>query len=579
MKKNYAFILLLITMTIVLSACHNEKVSTKEGNTTKDLTATNTTISDANATTIKEQPIEVLESIPLTEIQKQKARYVAIDEIGSYNKEIITDDSINSCSLPTASKEALPYWTGTILENKISTNFENDQWDEYREAENGSHYYLEEEIKYLSENGFNCARVLLSFSFFSNPDDVNSINESELEQIDELISWGLKYNVHIMLSITGMPGKNNTSWDDEVQNNSLIFTDSEMETTFAKYWSMLAKRYREIPANVLSFELVAEPSVPDGNLDLYSTVLGPIAQDIWTYNNDRIIIVNDVWRNVPEQLAALGCCLSLHNHIFTVDSRRLEDLGITYDPIWPMQYLPEAYSDGAGNLILKSDVGFQEGTLIVYYNYAGNTFAVSEDGALVSDSQYYEVTDKMYESNIDITAGTKEIAMKPNGNGQLLAITIKQEGKENITIPTHALYAGFYESDTMPTIMIHSDGSLENIDSPQKLLNADYLEEAYLKKFMDCASTYGVSFLMTEIGTDTLDLSPEEYVAYHSTWLEALSKNHISWMYNCTHNILAPTDMMWLNATNSKFTDFSNVEYIPRYMVNNSIMDMLKSYE
>lgn len=49
---------------------------------------------------------------------------------------------------------------------------------------------------------------------------------------------------------------------------------------------------------------------------------------------------------------------------------------------------------------------------------------------------------------------------------------------------------------------------------------------------MDCAEKYKVSFLLTEVGTDTESLTPEEYVASHSTWLDALNSHDIPWMYN-----------------------------------------------
>ena len=581
MKRKFAPIIVIMSAIILLTGCTKDTLKEQPDVNSNTSVTTTPELTTEEKDSAPGHTIEVVpDNIPLTKIQEQPDNYVSIDEVGTYNEAIITDELIASCTLPETKKEALPYWTGTIFENKISVNYGDDRWNDYREADKGAYYFLEEEVKYLSDNGFNCARVLLSFSFLSNPDDINSINVAELEQLDELISWGLKYNVHIMISITGLPGKNNTSWEEEgLQSNSSLFTDSEMTEAFQKYWDVLAKRYSNIPAKALSFELAAESSVPDGDLDLYTSVLGPIAQNIWTYNKDRILIVNDVYHDVPEELAAMGCCLSLHNHIYTVDSRRLADLGVTYNPTWPMQYLPEFYFKESGPLSLISDEGFAQGELLLYYEGCGFTFNITEDDALVSSSEYYEVTDSLYESSIEISAGTKNLVLTPKDGGQLLAITIKQEGRDDITIPTHALYSGIYDQDRMPAIAVHTDGTLENIDSPQKLLNADYLEAAYLKKFMDCANNNGVSFLMTEIGTDTFDLSPEEYVAYHSTWLDALSKNHISWMYNCTHNILAPSDIMSLNYTNSEFTDFSAVPGIPGYNVNNVVMDMLKKYE
>jgi hypothetical protein len=291
-----------------------------EGTTTVKVTAVYKSTKRTCTCEITVTPIK----IPLTKVQKQKASYIPISEVSSYNKKIITDKLISNCTLPEAKKESLPYWTGYILENKIYVNDSDERWLAYSE---GSQYFLENEIKYLADNGFNCARVVYSFSFLSNPEDPYSINKAELEQLDELISWGLKYNVHIMISITGLPGKWNTSREEEIVNvNPELYESKTMQKLFLAYWEMLAKRYSEIPSSVLSFELIVESNLPNSDVrdvDLYCDVLSPIAQAIWKYNTERIVIVNDVYRNPPERLASIGCCLSLHTHISTADERCL----------------------------------------------------------------------------------------------------------------------------------------------------------------------------------------------------------------------------------------------------------------
>ncbi|MCM1257906.1 MAG: hypothetical protein NC307_08635 [Roseburia sp.] len=89
----------------------------------------------------------------------------------------------------------------------------------------------------------------------------------------------------------------------------------------------------------------------------------------------------------------------------------------------------------------------------------------------------------------------------------------------------------------------------------------------------------GVSFVATEVGTDTQYLTPEEYAAYHGVLLRAYKENGIGWMYNAIHNILAPRELMWLNSENSLFEDFSDVEDMHGYQVNHDVMKMLKSFQ
>jgi hypothetical protein len=578
MKKKNLLIIISVTILIQLTGCGKAATQIDETNTIPVTISQEASVTPVSTVTPVPEPI----TIPLTDIQKESASYIPISEVGTYRTDIITDALLAGTTLPEATAKDVPYWTGYIMENKIFANFQNDFWSQYREEESGDHCFIEQEFAYLKNNGFNCARIVYSMSFLSDPDDVNSINVAELDQLDELISWGLKYNIHIMLSITGMPGKRNTSCEEEnVQNSSQIFTDTSMEKAFAAYWDMLAKRYADIPAKVLSFELLAEPEVPDASLDRYYKVLAPVAKNIWTYNPERIVIANDLSKQLPEKMAEIGCCLSLHTHIYAVDENRLRDFGIENDATWPLQYFPEYYNgEDSGELTLKSEDGFLKGKLTIYYEGSGTTAAVSEDGKTIARAKAYEAEDTLCKKTIDIASGTKKIVLKPSDDGSWLAITISQEGKDDITIPTHSLYGEDVGIEPLPSIKIHNDGTLENIDNPQKFLNADYFESVYLKKFIDCAKKNGVSFLMTEVGTDTVDLTPEEYVAYHSEWLDALSRNKIPWMYNCIHNILAPEQGMWLNANNSSFTEFNTVgELLPQYQENVIVTQMLKKYQ
>lgn len=161
--------------------------------------------------TVQEE--STLAAVSKTKVQVQEARYVPIGDVGTYNAEIITPDLLDACQLPALDKAGLPYWTGYILENKISVNCARDSvWDKYT---GGNWYWNEQEIKYLKDNGFTCVRALYSLSFLSNPDDIYSINMSELEQLDELISWCAKYNLHLMIAQTGLPGKWNLDENGE----------------------------------------------------------------------------------------------------------------------------------------------------------------------------------------------------------------------------------------------------------------------------------------------------------------------------------------------------------------------------
>ncbi len=515
-------------------------------------------------------PVTKLE--PSAAAQKEP-NYIPIDQVGTYDKAILPDELLNQpSSLPEASAANLPYWTGFCVGNKFLMNDPDTNWDNTP----GKGHFIEEQFKFVSENGFNCMRILYSMSYLGKPGEPLSINESELEQLDEVLAWGVKYNLHIMISITGLPDKQNASAEEEnVLVNGEIFTNDAMLDVFSQYWSMLARRYADIPSKYLSFELLAEPTVPDGDLNLYTQTLTPVIQSIWSFNPDRIVIVNDLWKQIPEQLAELGACISLHTHIYTVDSERIPN--VNYTGHWPMEYLPGNMNpgDSSGVLTLRSEDAFVAGTLRFYVEASWGV-----PGKLV-----FQADGKTLPTVGDESSGVVEAAV-PEGTKELRifssdqyvrfnALELLQPGRTDVTLATHDMYtAADYEP--MPTILIRADGTTQNEDSPQHVLDAAYLQQAYLQHGIDCAKKNNVGFLLTEVGTDTEDLTLPEYIAYHSEWLRILQENRIPWMWNYLDNVCGVPNRLWP----FQIRDASTLISIPGtpMVYSQEIFDMLKEY-
>lgn len=524
--------------------------------------------------------------IELTAVQAQEPRYVPIDEVGTYNTDIITDEIRGACTLGDISADALPHWTGLILENKIFYNFYPDErWAEYTP---GGRYWTEDQIRFLAEQGFNCVRVVYSFSYLSDPDDVWSINMAELEQLDELLSWCMKYDMHMLLSITGLPGMAGADWktEEDIAANDALFTDPEMQEVFAAYWKMLSRRYADISSGALSFELEAEGGciTPEGNPDMerFYNALAPIAQSIWEDRADRIVIVNDNDKNVPEQLAAIGCCLSLHEHIYNHSSAEEDWYGLTdVEHHWPMEYIPRYFWPENGTLKLEAESTFHEGTVTACVNIlAGEAPEIWCDGAAVPAEtavNEYGVTTL----TASVPEDTKEITIRPEGddyNVELILVNLKQADRERVQLNVPIVGIGFMEGEQFPTFRVNDDGTVTNLTGHS--LDGEAIYKGDIRKFVECAEKYHVGFIETEVGTDTTVLSAEEYLAYHETMLSVLKDHNIGWMYNCDHGIFAPKDLMWLNGENDPipFEHFSQWEDGP-YWVNEDVLGLLKEYE
>ncbi len=521
--------------------------------------------------------------IELTEVQAQEPWYLPMDEVGTYDTGIITDEIRAACTLGDVTAGALPYWTGFILENKIFYNFYPDeQWAEYTP---GGRYWTEDEIRHQAEEGFNCVRAVYSFSYLSDPDDVWNINMAELEQLDELLGWCMKYSIHLMLSITGLPGMAGTDrWEEDIAYNDALFTDPATQEIFAAYWKMLSRRYADIPSGALSFELEAEGScmTPEGGPDMerFYNALAPIAQSIWEDRADRIVIVNDNDKNVPEQLAAIGCCLSLHAHVYNHTGAEEDWFGLTdVEYRWPMEYIPRYFWPENGSLKLEAESAFQEGTVTACVNVlAGEAPEIWCDGAAVPAEA--AVNDHGVTTlTASVPEGTKEIAIAPEGddfNVELILVDLKQEGRERVQL--NVPLVGYVTEEQFPTFLVGDDGAVTNLTGHS--LDGEAIYEGYMQKFVECAEKYHVGFIETEVGTDTTVLSVEEYLAYHEMMLSTLKDHGISWMYNCEHNIFAPKELMWLNGENDPipFQHFSQWEDSP-YWVNDDVTELLKAYQ
>ncbi len=523
------------------------------------------------------------EPIKKTAVQAQKPWYLPIDEVGTYNMEIITDEILNGCTLGEITADNLPYWNGLILENKAFINCLQELWTDYTP---GDQYWTEDQIRFQAEQGFNCIRALYSFSYLSShPEDFNTINMAQLEQLDELLSWCMKYNLHLMISITGLPGMEGEGKErEDIVFNDALFYDETMRRTFQDYWLMLARRYADIPSGALSFELEAEGSCKiDGGPDMqrFFDTLAPIARGIWEVSPNRIVIVNDNSKEVPEQLAEIGCCLSLHTHVYNY-SDFAEDFGLTdVEHRWPMEHIPRYFhSPENGTLKLVSENGFRAGSLkACFIIYEGRPLEVRCGGTVVPAET--EVNEQgVTILTAQVPDGTKEIELAPAGEEysvELIMVELRQEGRERVQLNVPVL--NFVPGEVFPTLRVGDDGTLTNL-SGQLLIDGEWIYENHVKKFVECAERNHVGFLETEIGTDTTVLSVEEYLAYHTMWLDMMKEHHAGWMYNCERNIFAPKDLMWLNGQNNPipFERFSQWEGGP-YWINDDVMELLKAYQ
>jgi aryl-phospho-beta-D-glucosidase BglC (GH1 family) len=156
---------------------------------------------------------------------------------------------------------------------------------------NFSNYgYTEEEFIIIRDLGFNFARIPLDYRTYTLAGNWDVFLEDEIAKIDKVIEWGKKYGVHVCLNLHRAPGYCvNPSVLPQNQNLDL-WTNTTAQEAFVSHWAYFASRYRDVPWEELSFNLVNEP----GEMDeaAYVNVMKKAITKIQSINPDRVIFVD-----------------------------------------------------------------------------------------------------------------------------------------------------------------------------------------------------------------------------------------------------------------------------------------------
>ena len=117
-------------------------------------------------------------------------------------------------------------------------------------------YFPEDRFQWMQEWGFNFARLPLDYRFFVEKDDWMKPVESQLAKLDDAVRYGKKYGIHVQINFHRAPGY----CCNAPKEPKSLFHDPEPLAAFTNLWAVLARRYRGIPNEELSFDLVNEPA-------------------------------------------------------------------------------------------------------------------------------------------------------------------------------------------------------------------------------------------------------------------------------------------------------------------------------
>ena len=166
----------------------------------------------------------------------------------SADSAILTAELLNrETNLPDASCAQLPSeWRGVTLDDLLSYY---DDGNFHYDAE-----IYEYEIQAVKDAGFNYIGLQLDFSWlqgygYHRGDSLyGNLDLNRLRKLDQILAWCMERDVHLDLRCTGGGYNRDTGkrWEDSKNNAEKM----------AEIWSVLARRYADIPNTYLSFTIM-----------------------------------------------------------------------------------------------------------------------------------------------------------------------------------------------------------------------------------------------------------------------------------------------------------------------------------
>lgn len=221
---------------------------------------------------------------------------------------------------------ALPRWRGFNLLGMFAFG-RDGEWQE-------------DDFRWIAELGFDFVRLPMSYLFWVEGEDPFRIREDGLKKIDKGVELARKHGLHCCLNLHRAPGYCVNQGHKEPF--SLWKHDRALDA-FCLHWGLLAARYRHVPTDELSINLVNEPKAPSDEhmtREEHEHVVRTACAAIWDVDPDRTIIADGVrWGNDPSpELADLGIAQSCRAYVPGAISHYKASWTPRpewQDPVWP----------------------------------------------------------------------------------------------------------------------------------------------------------------------------------------------------------------------------------------------------
>lgn len=256
--------------------------------------------------------------------------------------------------------------------------------------------FREEDFQTIAEWGFNFARLPMDYRIWTKAGDWRVLQEDALKNVDAAVEYGKKHGVHVSINFHRGPGY----CVNPPKETRDLWTDPEAREVFALHWAAFARRYKGIPSERLSFDLLNEPAGVDAAT--YAVVVRAAVEAIRKEDPDRLIIAEGLqWGNAPvAELLPFKVGFSTRGYapmgISHYAASWIPDAARMPFPTWPVREGLNAHLYGEGQaalhapLVLKGD--FKDAA-----DFTIRVHTVSQKTRLVVRADDAVILDKLFE--------------------------------------------------------------------------------------------------------------------------------------------------------------------------------------